>query len=78
LNGKNAKLARKAANAAARQTGEIAGNVTGMVLEYAKKIEERVEVLEPAVGHLEAKARHWDSFRLRSFWARLTWLLTGR
>ena len=78
MNGKNAKLARKAANDAARQTGEAAGNVVGMVLEYAKKIEDRTEALEAAVGHLEIKARHWDSFRLRNFMGRLNWLLTGR
>lgn len=78
MNGRNAKLARKAANDAARQTGEAAGNLVGFVLEYAKKIEDKATALETAVGHLEIKARHWDAFRLRPFSGRLRWLLTGR
>lgn len=78
MNGRNAKLARKAANEAAAMTGEAAGNVVGMVLEYARKVEEKADALEAAVGTLEIKARHWDSFRLRPFWGRLVWLLTGR
>lgn len=78
MNGRTVKIARKAANDAARQTGEAAGNVVGMVLEYARKIEEKADGLEAAVGVLEIKARHWDVFRLRSFGRRLQWLLLGR
>jgi hypothetical protein len=76
--GSKSKEIRKAANEAARQTGEVAGAALGAIAEYAHKIELRADALEAAVGTLETKARHWDSFRLRSFAGRLAWLLTGR
>jgi predicted Zn-dependent protease len=78
LRGSSARVARKAANEAAAQTANVAGQALGAVAEYAHRIELRADALETAVGTLEIKARHWDSFRLRSFAGRLAWLLTGR
>lgn len=85
MRGANAKLARKAANDAAAQTGRQAATGLLGVLEYARKIEVKasgleaaVSALEAAVGHLEIKARASDAFRLRSFAGRLLWALTGR
>lgn len=79
MNGRNAKLARKAANDAATQTGREAANVSLQVLEYARKIELQVtKGIEPAVSALEIKARAWDAFRHRDFLGRLRWLLAGR
>lgn len=79
MNGRNAKIARKAANDAAVQTGKTAGEALMLVAEYAHAIEEKkVKPLEAAVSALEIKARAWDAFRLRTFSRRLSWLLTGR
>ncbi len=55
MNGKNAKLARKAANEAATRTGRDAANGMLHVLEYTRKVEFALYALADRVSALEGK-----------------------
>jgi hypothetical protein len=75
---KNAREAHKAAREAANIVGTEAAGAIEKLVAYTVSIDQRLKGLEPAVAHLETKARAVDHFRARPFWPRMRWLLTGR
>lgn len=78
MNGRAARVARKAANEAARQTGNVAGAVVNKVLEYARGIELRTEALENEVSNIWPATHANTALRDRNFMGRLRWLFCGR